>query len=129
MEGPFVRCEVNTCTHWLPGERCGAANIDILNEEEGRMSENSEQTECKTFYKKSGVTSYLGSMDNVNWGGLVSEVLTPGQQVTPSVTCVVDTCKYWEEGNLCQAGEIRVTGENADECQDTNCGTFLPVGE
>ena len=124
MGSPIVKCEVDTCTHWLNGNLCGASNIDVLGEEEGRMPELAEQTECKTFYEKNGITSYLGSMDNVNWGGLVSGLLTPGQDVTPSVTCVVDSCVYWDEGNLCGAQEIKVTGRGADECQDTNCQTF-----
>ncbi len=127
MNGPFVKCEVNTCTHWVPGNLCGAANIDILHEEEGRMSETAEQTECKTFYNRGGVSSYLGSADNVNWGGMVSEVLTPGRQMSPTVTCVVDSCRYWEEGDLCNAESIEVSGRNADECQDTNCETFEPA--
>ncbi|MGE5508814.1 MAG: DUF1540 domain-containing protein [Chitinophagales bacterium] len=124
MGGPMVKCEADTCTHWVNGNLCSASNIDILNEEEGRMSEEAAQTECKTFYKKNGITSYLGSMDNVNWSGLVSEILSPGNEVTPTVTCVVDSCKYWDHGNLCGAEAIEVSGRGADECQDTNCQTF-----
>lgn len=118
---PKVKCHVNTCTHWLSG-MCGAGNIDILNEEEGKMSRMDEQTECKTFYKREGVTSYLGSMDNVNWGGMTSSLV--GGEMSPSVTCVVHSCQFWEDGDLCHADAIEVTGSNADECQDTNCRTF-----
>ncbi len=116
-----VKCHVNTCTHWLKG-MCGAGNIDILNEEEGNMSNIAEQTECKTFYKAEGVTDYLGSMDNVNWGGMTSSLL--GGDMSPSVTCVVNSCKYWNDGNECHADMIEVTGSHADECQDTNCQTY-----
>lgn len=118
---PQVRCHVNTCTHWM-SEMCAAGNIDILNEEEGKMSTMDEQTECKTFAKRQGVTSYLGSMDNVNWSGMTSMVV--GGEANPSVTCVVDTCSYYGHGNLCQADAIEVTGSSADECEDTNCRTF-----
>ena len=124
-KSPKVQCEVNTCTHWLPGEICGAANIDILFEEEGRMAKADAHTECKTFYKRDGITSYLGAMDNVNWGGLVSGPFRDGQQVSPEVVCIVESCKFWTKGNLCEADGIRVTGRSADECQDTNCGTFM----
>lgn len=124
MSSPVVRCEVSTCNHWLPDNHCGAENIDILHEEEGKMSRIPEQTECKTFSKKSGLANYVGSMDNVNWGGLVSGLFQEGTQITPSVTCVVDSCKYWDEGNLCAADEIMVTGQDAKECQGTNCQTF-----
>lgn len=123
-KSPRVVCEVNTCTHWLPGDLCGAANIDILYEEEGRMAKKDAHTECKTFYKRSGLTSYLGSLDNVNWGCLISGPFKGGQQITPAVVCIVESCKYWVNGNLCEANAIKVAGRSADECQDTNCATF-----
>lgn len=116
-----VKCHVNTCTHWLKG-MCGAGNIDILNEEEGNMSNSTEQTECKTFYKAEGVTDYMGSMDNVNWTGTTASLL--GGDMSPSVTCTVDSCKYWGKDDECQADMIEVSGSQADECQDTNCQTF-----
>ena len=124
MPVPKVRCEVNTCTHWLPGAYCGASNIDILNEEEGKMPVASEQTECKTFAERRGIANMLGSMDNVNWGGLAVGMFLDGQQVTPTVTCVVDTCAYWETGNRCNVEALNVTGHGAVECQTTNCHTF-----
>lgn len=124
MSSPKVKCEVNTCNHWLPGEYCGAANIDILNEEEGKMSNTAEQTECKTFSQRSGLANMIGSLDNVNWGGLATGMFLDGQQVTPSVTCVVDSCFFWEERNQCNAEAIQVSGRGARECQDTDCQTF-----
>lgn len=123
-KSPRVSCEVNTCTHWLPGDLCGAANIDILYEEEGHMAMADAHTECKTFYKRDGITSYLGSLDNVNWGGIISSPLRAGQQITPAVVCIVESCKYWAQHNLCNAQDIKVSGRAADECQDTNCVTF-----
>ncbi|GAB6181703.1 DUF1540 domain-containing protein [Desulfotomaculum defluvii] len=123
-KSPKVLCEVNSCTHWLPGNLCGAANIDILYEEEGKMAQRDAQTECKTFYKRNGITSYLGSMDNVNWGGIASGPFKDGQQITPGVVCIVESCKYWDRGNLCDAEIIQITGKNANECQDTNCASF-----
>ncbi len=122
---PLVKCEVNSCTHWMPDNICAAGNIDILYEEEGKMAREDAQTECKTFHgKRRGVTSYLGSMDNVDWPGMVAEPFAEGRQANPSVTCVVESCKYWAEGDQCEAETIEVTGEDADECQDTNCKTF-----
>jgi hypothetical protein len=127
MSNPVVTCEVSTCNHWLPDNHCGAGNIDILNEEEGKMSRISEQTECKTFNKKSGLANMIGALDNVNWGGITSGLFQEGTQMTPSVTCVVDSCKYWDDGNLCGADEISVTGNEATECQGTNCQTFEKI--
>lgn len=123
---PEVHCVVNSCTHHIPGDLCGAANIDILYEEEGRMAENSEHTECKTFENRTGVANMLGSMDNVNVTGAVTELFAPGTQLTPSVTCIVSSCKYYDDGDLCGAAHIDISGHNADECQDTNCATYLP---
>lgn len=121
---PKVKCVVNTCTHWLPGDRCGAGNIDILNEEVGKMSLKAEQTECKTFEERRGLANMIGSADNVNWVGFAEELTGAGRGLNPTVTCNVDTCKYWHEGNLCNIEFIEITGRNAKECQDTDCATF-----
>lgn len=124
---PTVKCVVNTCNHYVPGDLCIADNIDILNEEVGKMSEIAEQTMCKTFSERSSVPNYLGSLDNKNWDGLLTAAFQKGTQVTPTVTCVVDTCKYWDDGDVCIADSIEVTGRDAKECQTTNCETFEKV--
>jgi len=121
---PKVKCIVNTCTHWLPGNLCSAANIDVLNEEVGKMSKTFEQTECKTFSERRGLANMLGSADNVNWVGFAEELVGAGRQLNPTVTCVVDTCKYWHEGDLCNVEAIEISGRNAKECQATDCATF-----
>lgn len=121
---PKVKCVVNTCTHWIPGNLCSAGNIDILNEEVGKMSQEKEQTECKTFTERRGLANMMGSADNVNWVGFAEELVGTGRQLNPTVTCVVDTCKYWREGDLCEAEAIEVSGKNASECQSTDCATF-----
>ena len=126
---PKVKCVVNTCNHYVPGDLCAAGNIDILNEEAGKMSETVEQTMCKTFSHRSSIPNYLGSLDNKNWTGAVSELFLPGLQLTPTVTCVIDTCKYWKEGDICVAEAIEITGRDARECQTTNCRTFVNKGD
>ena len=122
--GPQVKCQVNTCVHWIK-DLCAAGNIDILYEEEGKMAQQQEQTECKTFYKKRGLANFIGGMDNVNWLGMAKEYVMPGQQMSPSVTCIVSSCKYWAQGDLFNAQEIDITGIDARECQDTDCSTFV----
>lgn len=124
MAGPNVKCIVDTCTHYMQGNVCGAYNIDIMHEEEGHMSEVVEQTMCKSFSHRTGVVQMLGSLDNVNWGGTVGSFLIPGYNMKPSVTCTVSSCKYWGEGSICVAEAIEVTGAKCNECQDTNCQTF-----
>ncbi len=119
-----VKCHVNTCTHWLSGQ-CGAGNIDILNETE-IMPRSSEDTECKTFHRKEGITSYISSMDNVNWSGIASTLT--GVDMNPTITCVVDTCHYWGQNDECHADAIEESGSDAEHSQDTNCGTFKPKG-
>lgn len=129
MTSPRVTCYVNTCTHFVAGNLCGARNIDIMHEEETRMAQIDDHTMCKTYHEASGVTSYLGSMDNVNWSGTAAEMVLPGHHLDPSVSCTVASCKYWAAGRLCVAPSIEVTGALANECQDTNCRTFESRGE
>jgi hypothetical protein len=124
MSKPIIECEVNTCTHWISGNQFGAANIDILNKEENLMAQSDTHTACKTFAKKQGLASLFNSMDNVNWSGVISSIFTEDQQLNPTVTCIVESCHFWTEGNRCEAERIKVTGFGADECQDTNCATF-----
>lgn len=121
---PTIRCDVNTCTHWILGSLCGAGKIDILMQDPRHMAHGVQQTECKTFALRSSVANIIGSMDNMNWGGVIAEPFTPGTQVTPDVVCVVKTCQYWLERDQCNAHQIHVTGQEAKECQDTHCATY-----
>jgi hypothetical protein len=120
-----VTCYVNTCAHWMTGDLCGAGNIDIMHEEEGRMSVVADQTMCKTFHEAKRITDYLGTLDNVNWTGTIMELTLPGHHADPTISCTVASCVYWDEGRRCTASAIEVTGMNANECQDTNCKTFV----
>ncbi|WP_255298329.1 DUF1540 domain-containing protein [Brevibacillus dissolubilis] len=120
-----VKCIINSCTHYLYGDRCGARNIDIMHEQETAMSQNVEQTMCKSFSHNDHLMNYLGSADNVNWGGTAMGLVDPAYMVSPSISCTVSSCKYWGEGSLCVANAIEVNGlSNSNECQDTNCGTY-----
>lgn len=121
-----VKCHVDTCTHWLSG-MCGAENIDILNESSGNMPVDQDQTECKTFQMKDGLGSYLSSMDNLNWSGMAAAIV--GGEMSPSITCVVDTCHHWNQGDVCQANAIEITGSGAERCQETNCSTYKQKGQ
>lgn len=120
---PSVKCNVNSCAHWMTGDYCTAKNIDIMHEEEGRISQQIEQTMCKTFHEYRNIVNMVGALDNVNWGGTMSKLFMGGS-VTPSISCTVSSCTYWKEGNLCTAQGILVSGMSANECQDTNCETF-----
>lgn len=122
---PIVKCNVNTCTHYLYGDRCGAGNIDILHEHETKMSEVVDQTMCKTFHDAKNIFSYLGSADNINALGTVAGIINPEYKVSPTVMCSVSSCKYWGEGSICIAEAIAVNGPESNECQDTNCQTFV----
>ncbi|MBP1934329.1 DUF1540 domain-containing protein [Ammoniphilus resinae] len=122
---PYVKCVVDTCTHYLLDNRCGAGNIDIMHEAETKMSEIVDQTMCKTYTHARNLNSYLGSADNVNWTGALIGLLNPDYEVTPTVACTVSSCKYWGEGAICVAEAIEVNGSAPfNECQDTNCITF-----
>lgn len=120
MPNPMVKCSVDTCSHWLPGEVCGAGNIDILD----REAKSSDDTKCKTFNHRSSVANAVGALDNVNWSGMVREPFQEGHQITPSVTCVVGDCVYWKQGDYCTADSIQVTGDDATACEQTDCRTM-----
>ncbi len=121
---PTVQCNVRTCTHWMPGSLCSAEKVDILMQDPRHMARSVDQTECKTFAIKSSVANLIGSMDNVNWRGMATEPFQEGTQLTPEVMCVIESCEFWMSHDRCRAHEIRVTGQDAHECQDTHCATY-----
>lgn len=82
IPNPEVKCLVNTYP-LAPGNLCGAGNIDILNEEVGKMSQNLEQTMCKTFEERRGLANLIGSADNVNWVGFAEELVGIGRGLNP----------------------------------------------
>lgn len=43
-----VLCEVNNCTFWERGNKCGADQIYVVSHK-GDTAENSRETDCKTF--------------------------------------------------------------------------------
>lgn len=124
---PRVKCSVDQCTHNVAGEYCTAANIDIYNEAMGDSIANSTgATQCRSFHQRKSVGDMVGSLHNINVGGLVSGVLMDGQQVTPGVKCFVNSCTHWNSGDYCHASEIHVQGNNAGKSEDTDCETFKP---
>lgn len=125
---PTVQCNVQTCTHWMPGSLCGAAKVDILMQDPRHMARSVVQTECKTFALKSSVVNFIGSLDNVNWRGALAEPFHEGTQLIPEVTCVIESCEYWASHDGCRAQSIHVTGQDARECQDTHCATYTRSG-
>ncbi|WP_084028946.1 DUF1540 domain-containing protein [Bacillus sp. J33] len=43
-----VLCEVNNCTYWENGNKCGAEAIYVVSHT-GKKASNSKETDCKTF--------------------------------------------------------------------------------
>lgn len=43
-----------------------------------------------------------------------------------NVKCDVDSCKYWAQGNRCDADEIFITShvQEAERVKETDCETF-----
>lgn len=115
---PDVRCHVESCVHWLPGKKCGAGAIDVL----GGDSEAARQTECQTFSFRSSLSNIVSALDNANFDGLFSG----SGDFSPSVTCTVDACRYWDEGNKCGAPAIEVRGARPRASSGTDCATFAP---
>ncbi len=48
----------------------------------------------------------------------------------PGVKCTVQSCKFWKQGEHCDASAIEVNvdggGMNARQSDQTNCHTFMP---
>lgn len=124
MPNPRVKCTVDQCTHYMPGDQCMAAKISVYNDEETGQSETNRETQCKSFHHRKTVGDMVGAFHNSNVGGMVSAAFLDGKQVTPVVECFVNNCKYWDSTNLCNAGSIHVTGQNAAKTTDTDCHTF-----
>lgn len=121
---PYVKCTVDQCTHYVPGDRCMAARISIYNEEATPDAATSAQTQCRAFHPRKSVGDLVGALHNVNVGGASSALFMDGQQLTPTVECFANQCRHWQEGNLCAASSIQVVGANAATTQDTDCRTF-----
>ncbi|NLY85115.1 MAG: DUF1540 domain-containing protein [Tissierellia bacterium] len=48
------------------------------------------------------------------------------ERITEGVKCVVNTCSYYKEGDLCTAGKIEIRPRNAKSSDETDCATFEP---
>lgn len=42
------------------------------------------------------------------------------------VKCVVNSCHYYEHGDLCSASQIEIQPRNARNTEETDCATFSP---
>lgn len=42
------------------------------------------------------------------------------------VKCVVNTCKYYAQGDYCTAASIEIQPRNARDTEETDCATFVP---
>lgn len=122
---PMVKCTVDQCTHYMPGDQCMAAKISVYNNEESASAEASRDTQCKSFHHRKTMGDLVGALHNANVAGAVTGAFMDGKQITPSVECFVSGCKYWDSGNNCSAGSIAVIGANAAKTDDTDCQTFV----
>lgn len=121
---PGVKCSVDQCTHYMPGDQCMAAKISIYNHETGE-SHTSTDTQCKSFHQRKTMGDVVGALHNANIGGTMMAAFVDGKQITPVVECFVNNCKFWDNKNLCKASDIEVAGNNAGRPEDTDCKTFI----
>jgi hypothetical protein len=124
LQNPIVKCTVDQCTHYMPGDQCMAAKISIYNEEATGDSEQFKDTQCKSFHHRKTMGDIVGAFHNANIGGTVSAAFIDGTQITPAVECFVNSCKHWHGDNVCNAAYIDVIGVNAAQTPDTDCSTF-----
>ena len=123
---PKVECQVDQCTHWMPGNQCMAAKIAVYNNESSATSKTAADTQCKSFHPGKGLTDYVEALHNANIGGTLKAAFTEGTQITPSVECYVNNCRFWDNQNYCNAPGIEIKGEYAAKTGDTDCNTFAP---
>jgi len=50
------------------------------------------------------------------------------EKITEGVRCVVNTCGFYKEGDVCTAGKIEIKPRNASTAEETDCATFTPGG-
>ena len=124
MSNPVVKCTVDSCTHFMPGDQCMAAKISVYNDEGSGKSNTSDDTLCKSFYPRSSVGGMVGALHNANIGGVMSAPFVGGTQITPAVECFVKSCKFWDAHNHCGAEMIHVMGKHASTATDTDCHTY-----
>lgn len=121
---PKVACQVEECTHWMDGGQCMAEKIAIYNNEAVSSSQTSADTQCKSFHAGRGMGDYVGALHNADVSGSMKAAVVDGVQINPAVDCYVDNCKYWHQGNACNATGIEVNGMKASTTNDTDCATF-----
>lgn len=122
---PMVKCTVDQCTHYMPGDQCMAAKISVYNNEESGSAKASSDTQCKAFHHRKTMGDMVGALHNANVAGAVTGAFMDGKQITPNVECFVSGCKHWDSGNSCSAQSIAVIGTNAAKTDDTDCQTFV----
>jgi hypothetical protein len=49
-------------------------------------------------------------------------------QPNTGISCSVNTCHYYMQGDLCSAEKIQVEPRNATQSNQTDCATFIPQG-
>lgn len=49
-----VLCEVNNCTYWENGNKCGADAIYVVSHT-GKTASDQKETDCKTFEPEGGM--------------------------------------------------------------------------
>lgn len=124
LSNPVVKCTVDSCTHFMPGDQCMAARISVYNEDETGKSHTAKDTLCKSFHPRKTVGDVIGALHNANVAGTAAAPFVDGTQITPEVECFVRSCRYWDEHNQCGTGMIHVDGKNAARTSDTDCNTY-----
>lgn len=55
------------------------------------------------------------------------EPRVPAGEPIGRVKCVVDTCRYNQDGKHCVASGIEIQAPKAKNTQETDCATFAPA--
>lgn len=115
---PQVLCQAVRCAHNLEGHICNAATITI-----NPATRFGRKTECTAFIPRS-FTKARVSLENVNYGGLVTQAFSGSRTANPHVECMAKECCFHENEANCIKEEIKIVSPEALTSGDTWCDSY-----
>jgi hypothetical protein len=108
-----VVCTADYCEYWTEGNLCNADSIVVKNIESGREASTIDETMCDTFKMRKNDGALNGQGSGAQDGN-----------ISLDVSCTVDSCEYWGEGDRCVADKITVSGMDVKSEEGTACETY-----
>lgn len=115
-----LNCTARACVN-NEGGLCGAGYILI----EGGNSSTSAETFCNNF-REDTFGEHIKAIGNTNYAGELMQIFSSTEEIkmSPEVSCHATKCFYNGNGK-CEARDISIMGDGANEPLDTRCETFI----